>query len=122
MNTKFFILLSAFLLISLNSSSVNTNKKLIKISTVIDHTVEVVVPFNNKENDSKNTVPVDIQRHQKTNTSRNHSEEDGKHHHIHFHRLPAGGKRRSLLLLVAKLILVISHLSLLLYVFLHAIH
>lgn len=85
-------------------------------------TAEVVSPLKKRDDDSKSSKPVDMERHQKTKGGRTHSEEDGKHHHIHFHRLTQSGRRRLIILFLAKLILIVSHISVLIYVFAHSIH
>jgi hypothetical protein len=125
MNTKYIILLAASLLFSSTAFSVTTNKKSSFISSVIPGIVDVTepIPLSIPKDDKSKHQPDDWEsRHQKTKSGQHHSEEDGKHHHIHFHRLTEKGRRKHILLVIAKLILIISHLSVLLYVFMHSIH
>jgi hypothetical protein len=121
MNTKFFFLLLVLLVNSSYSYSSNTKKELNGFETVILHNAEVV-HFPGKKTDDTKAKPIDMESHNKTRGSRLHSEEDGKHHHFHFHRLNGRSKRKYVLLVIAKLVLVISHLSALLYMFMHSIH
>jgi hypothetical protein len=46
-----------------------------------------------------------------------HSEEDGKHHHFHMHRAKRAKRFCNMLCVMAKLLLLITHICLLLYVF-----
>jgi len=48
---------------------------------------------------------------------RSHSEEDGKHHHFHMHRARKAKKHAGLVCFLAKLLLVITHICLLVYVY-----
>ena len=122
MNTKLFILLAATLLISLASFSISSRKKSNDLKSVYSHTVEVVSSSHIEGDDPKNASPVDVEKPHKIQGGRSHSEEDGKHHHFHFHRLTHYGRRRMIVLWIAKLILAISHASVLIYLFMHSIH
>jgi hypothetical protein len=48
---------------------------------------------------------------------RSHSEEDGKHHHFHMHRARKAKKHAGLVCFLAKILLVITHICLLVYVY-----
>lgn len=48
---------------------------------------------------------------------RSHSEEDGKHHHFHMHRARKAKKHAGLICFLAKLLLLITHICLLIYVY-----
>lgn len=121
MNTKIIILLSFFfLLIAIvgfaNKSMVEKKQSLYYKHILIDNQdngkqhMSDLVPFKMGEANGK-----EKEQHKPN------SEEDGKHHHFHFSRINFY-KRSYVLLFIAKIILFISHISVLIFTFLHAFH
>ncbi len=82
-------------------------------STDKDHTAEEDIPLTNDFHKDTNQVE---------KTHRPNSEEDGKHHHIHFGRITARRGRKLAFLFLSKLILAIAHLCTFIYCVMHVFH
>ena len=83
-------------------------------------------PASNHSSQSKNNHPSnkshkngekDYDGPKESSHRRSHSEEDGKHHHFHMHRARKAKKHGSLVCFFAKLLLLITHICLLIYVY-----
>ena len=68
-----------------------------------------------KENE-KDGIPMNEAGHKKA-----HSEEDGKHHHFHMHRAKKAKHCAGLVCILAKILLVITHICLLVYTYYSAL-
>ena len=86
------------------------------------------------DNSSKNRSPKPYQKENEKDSfppkevgqKKAHSEEDGKHHHFHMHRAKKIKRCAGLICLLAKILLVITHICLLMYAYFstlaHVVH
>ncbi|RYZ27103.1 MAG: hypothetical protein EOO10_13725 [Chitinophagaceae bacterium] len=122
MNTKFFFLLIATLLISNTTSSLVGSKK-------ENHSIEVVKKTDEVNQGKEQSSHVDMQlstiagedNHIKK-THKPNSEEDGKHHHFHFGRITARNRWNVIVMIISKIILTIAHIACFIYCFQHVFH
>jgi hypothetical protein len=122
MNTKFFFLLIATLLVSNTTSSLVANKK-------ETHTSEIVTRTDEFSQAKEQPSQIDVQpstiagddSHAKKSHKPN-SEEDGKHHHFHFGRISSRKGWKALALFTSKLVLIIAHIACFIYCFQHVFH
>lgn len=122
MNTKFFFLLIATLLISNTTSSLVGSKKESHSTEFVKKTDEVSPA---KDHPSQPDIPLSTIGNEENHTTKTHkpnSEEDGKHHHFHFGRISARNGWKVLVLIISKIILTIAHVACFIYCFQHVFH